>query len=553
MSQATLRQERYDRHSLIANYDQGSLEAVSLAMVSPETEIGNFALGALAALGAGSKDGSGISLYTNAGYDPARHQGFLFKNGLPGEPCVDALADMCFQINPYPHIIPRCERIAYGSDDRFLDKGADILIVTSNDPYAKRTVLEYAMRNDKTCILAASTHDNAEIHIVHPPQEQTLTEERKAELEISYRLALSPHYEGLEQGIDTSLFAATIITAEVVRQAMPGLYTGVSYDRSAPRSVYFNRQIAHVAQIAGHPVEYVQRVANHFRPIMVDGKPFVSQGSKPDFSGRTIAVAGCGAIGNSLVPVIARYNPKKLYLIDPDEVAVSNLARQINFPMRSRRRESLEKSASELEEALQREVIGHSKAQIMAQRTVEMVPSLEGRVVPVVLKVQDTEQLFEQVLAGQHGIDIREIDTWFGCVDNMQARAFFTELTARNGIDYHDGASTALISQVYDSIGGETACLDCTKDVIRRAIAEREHQEEAERRAGCIDVHQGSVIYTNMFAAFGLAVKAVARARRDNSQGAIGYGFQFSTNNPTYAASFDADYLAPCRCHENKE
>ena len=168
-----------------------------------------------------------------------------------------------------------------------------------------------------------------------------------------------------------------------------------------------------------------------------------------------VLVAGAGALGNEVVKDLALFGVGHIYVVDFDQIEISNLTRSVLF------RE---------EDAL----IHSFKAEVVAKRAKEINPQIE--VIPIV------GNLFSDVGLGLY----RRVDVVIGCLDSRIARYQLNRLSMRAGKTWVDGSIENLTGVVRVFEPG-TNCYECSLS--------REEFNQIMLRTGCADVvrMQGSV------------------------------------------------------------
>ena len=122
-----------------------------------------------------------------------------------------------------------------------------------------------------------------------------------------------------------------------------------------------------------------------------------------------VLVAGCGALGNEVVKNLALFGVGHIYVVDFDQIELSNLTRSVLFR--------------------EEDAYNHSyKADIVAKRAREINPQIE--VTPIV------GNLFSEVGFGIY----RSVDVIIGCLDSRIARYQLNRLALRAGKSWIDGS-----------------------------------------------------------------------------------------------------------------
>lgn len=161
-----------------------------------------------------------------------------------------------------------------------------------------------------------------------------------------------------------------------------------------------------------------------------------------------VLVAGAGALGNEVVKNLALFGIGHIYVVDFDEIEITNLTRSVLF------RED--------------DAYNHSyKAKIVAQRAMEINPQI--KVTPIV------GNLFSEVGLGLY----RSVDVVIGCLDSRIARYLLNRLCMRAGKTWIDGGIENLSGLVRVYSPGVN-CYECSLT--------REEFNHIMLRTGCADV-----------------------------------------------------------------
>lgn len=161
-----------------------------------------------------------------------------------------------------------------------------------------------------------------------------------------------------------------------------------------------------------------------------------------------ILVAGAGALGNEVVKDLALFGVGHIYVVDFDQIEISNLTRSVLFR--------------------EEDAYNHSyKADIVAKRAMEINPQI--KVTPIV------GNLFSEVGFGLY----RAVDVVIGCLDSRMARYLLNRLCMRAGKTWIDGSIENLTGavKVYTP---EINCYECGLS--------REEFNIIMLRTGCADV-----------------------------------------------------------------
>ncbi len=161
-----------------------------------------------------------------------------------------------------------------------------------------------------------------------------------------------------------------------------------------------------------------------------------------------VLVAGAGALGNEVVKNLALFGVGHIYVVDFDQIEISNLTRSVLF------RES--------------DAMAHSyKAEVVARRAMEINPQI--KVTPIV------GNLFSEVGFGLY----RSVDVVIGCLDSRIARYQLNRLCMRAGKTWIDGSIENLTGAVRVYAPG-VCCYECGLS--------REEFNNMMLRTGCADV-----------------------------------------------------------------
>lgn len=161
-----------------------------------------------------------------------------------------------------------------------------------------------------------------------------------------------------------------------------------------------------------------------------------------------VLVAGAGALGNEVVKDLALFGVGHIFVVDFDQIEISNLTRSVLFR--------------------EEDAYNHSfKAEIVAKRAMEINPQI--KVTPIV------GNLFSEVGFGIY----RAVDVVIGCLDSRIARYLLNRLCMRAGKTWIDGSIENLTGavKVYTP---EISCYECGLS--------REEFNIIMLRTGCADV-----------------------------------------------------------------
>lgn len=161
-----------------------------------------------------------------------------------------------------------------------------------------------------------------------------------------------------------------------------------------------------------------------------------------------VLVAGAGALGNEVVKDLALFGIGHIYVVDFDQIELSNLTRSVLFR--------------------EEDAMNHSyKADIVAKRAMEINPQI--KVVPIV------GNLFSEVGFGLY----RSVDVVIGCLDSRMARYLLNRMSMRAGKTWIDGSIENMTGVVRVYSPG-ISCYECGLS--------REEFNLIMLRTGCADV-----------------------------------------------------------------
>ena len=161
-----------------------------------------------------------------------------------------------------------------------------------------------------------------------------------------------------------------------------------------------------------------------------------------------VLVAGAGALGNEVVKNLALFGIGQIYVVDFDQIEISNLTRSVLFR--------------------EEDAFNHSyKAEVVARRAMEINPQI--RVTPIV------GNLFSDVGFGVY----RSVDVIIGCLDSRIARYLLNRLAMRAGKTWIDGSIENMTGVVRVYTPG-ISCYECGLS--------REEFNNIMLRTGCADV-----------------------------------------------------------------
>lgn len=161
-----------------------------------------------------------------------------------------------------------------------------------------------------------------------------------------------------------------------------------------------------------------------------------------------VLVAGAGALGNEVIKDLALFGVGHIYVVDFDQIEISNLTRSVLFR--------------------EEDAYNHSyKAEIVAKRAMEINPQI--KVTPIV------GNLFSEVGFGLY----RAVDVVIGCLDSRIARYLLNRLCMRAGKTWIDGS----IENLTGAVKVYTPGLNCYECGLSR-----EEFNIIMLRTGCADV-----------------------------------------------------------------
>ena len=161
-----------------------------------------------------------------------------------------------------------------------------------------------------------------------------------------------------------------------------------------------------------------------------------------------VLVAGAGALGNEVVKDLALFGIGHIYVVDFDQIEITNLTRSVLFR--------------------EEDAYNHSfKSEIVAKRAMEINPQI--KVTPIV------GNLFSEVGLGLY----RAVDVVIGCLDSRMARYLLNRMCMRAGKTWIDGSIENLTGAVKVYSPG-ISCYECGLS--------REEFNIIMLRTGCADV-----------------------------------------------------------------
>lgn len=161
-----------------------------------------------------------------------------------------------------------------------------------------------------------------------------------------------------------------------------------------------------------------------------------------------VLVAGAGALGNEVVKNLALFGIGQIYIVDFDQIEISNLTRSVLFR--------------------EEDAYNHAfKSEIVAKRAMEINPQI--KVTPIV------GNLFSEVGFGLYN----SVDVIIGCLDSRIARYLLNRMAMRAGKTWVDGSIENMTGAVRVYTPG-ISCYECGLS--------REEFNNIMLRTGCADV-----------------------------------------------------------------
>lgn len=161
-----------------------------------------------------------------------------------------------------------------------------------------------------------------------------------------------------------------------------------------------------------------------------------------------VLVAGAGALGNEVVKNLALFGVGQIFVVDFDQIEISNLTRSVLFR--------------------EEDAINHRyKSEVVAKRAMEINPQIS--VIPIV------GNLFSEVGFGIYN----SVDVVIGCLDSRIARYLLNRLSMRAGKTWIDGSIENLTGVVRVYTPG-ISCYECGLS--------KEEFNNIMLRTGCADV-----------------------------------------------------------------
>lgn len=169
---------------------------------------------------------------------------------------------------------------------------------------------------------------------------------------------------------------------------------------------------------------------------------------KENVKNARVLVAGAGALGNEVVKNLVLFGVGHIFVVDFDQIEISNLTRSVLFR--------------------EEDALAHSyKAEVVARRAMEINPQI--KVTPIV------GNLFSEVGFGLYNT----VDVVIGCLDSRIARYQLNRLCMRAGKTWIDGSIENMTGAVKVYTPGKN-CYECGLS--------REEFNNIMLRTGCADV-----------------------------------------------------------------
>lgn len=161
--------------------------------------------------------------------------------------------------------------------------------------------------------------------------------------------------------------------------------------------------------------------------------------SQPRLAAATVAVVGCGALGNEVSRILAQAGVGRLLLCDPDRVSSSNLSRTPLFREHD---------------------VGRLKVEAAAEALASLAPTtaIDARPHPLV-----------------HGVglgELRDASLVLGCVDSRAARLQLAGRCKLAGARYIDGGTHPWGGEARPYLDPEGPCYGCSLSAAERAASD---------------------------------------------------------------------------------
>lgn len=160
-----------------------------------------------------------------------------------------------------------------------------------------------------------------------------------------------------------------------------------------------------------------------------------------------VAVAGVGGLGSHITQQLAYLGVRRMTVVDPDRVEISNLNRLVG--------------ATPEDAELRRLKVDVARRSVLAIRPDAVV-----------------ETVAQPVGSAEAGDSLASADVLFGCLDDDAPRLALTEMSSRRAIPYIDSASDAGEEDGFLWYGGRIVvsyrgrrCLSCSGELDQRALA----------------------------------------------------------------------------------
>ena len=198
-------------------------------------------------------------------------------------------------------------------------------------------------------------------------------------------------------------------------------------------------------------------------------------GAKENYSDMKVLVVGAGGIGTFVVPALVGLGIGEIVIMDPDNIEVTNLNRQLPFYG----------------------AVGKPKASVLAEKF-----STNGdgpKITPIIDR-------FER------GTTVRGYDIVFDCVDSFTTRAALSRKCVRSRVPLISGGTSYDAGQVVVYVPGQTSCPNHVLDLDELAEKEQERQRKTAETGRCILQPDPSVIMSNQVTA-GMMVNEMRRTK----------------------------------------
>ena len=383
---------RYSRQELIEGWDQHKLTKATVAVIGAGY-LGQEVAIPLAALGIGN----------------LRIIGTEADTGIFGAPTnntsTKALEDVLGQVNKDINVRGIEGRLVNAAGS-YLLHGVDCIIDTTNDPRSKAIAHAYGKKNDIPVISASSM-----------PNYGTILFNGEG------MSALLPQFEGKVQDPFVAAVLGGLVAEEVKRIYMKG-------------------------ELLEHQLHYSPLNPDRFSPS--DGKELPYE-----FRNASVLMIGAGALGNFAGKALAMMKPRRIDIMDPDDIEPTNLNRQV----------------------LYYDSVGQPKSLALAHK----LTAISGKT-----RVSGIVERFEADTALS-----TKYDLIMECTDSDRARQAINDYAVSNKIPLISGGTDYQGGRAIVYVPSKTSCL-CQVDISGKAKA-----EEVRMSQSCIYAPNPSVIMTN--------------------------------------------------------